>query len=181
MTGHRTRTYSFGKRTFRNQYLGPFINHEMNRCIQCQRCVRFYREYAGGHDLNAFRLRDVVFFGRDQDGVLENEFSGNLIEVCPTGVFTDATLKQHYTRKWDLQMAPSICVHCALGCNITAGERYGSLRRVENRYNGQVNGYFLCDRGRFGYEFVNSPDRVRNHWQAASRVRRKRFCRGWLR
>jgi NADH-quinone oxidoreductase subunit G len=161
MTGHRTRTYSFGKRTFRNQYLGPFINHEMNRCIQCQRCVRFYREYAGGHDLNAFRLRDVVFFGRDQDGVLENEFSGNLIEVCPTGVFTDATLKQHYTRKWDLQMAPSICVHCALGCNITAGERYGSLRRVENRYNGQVNGYFLCDRGRFGYEFVNSPDRVR--------------------
>ena len=161
MTGHRTRTYSFGKRTFRNQYLGPFINHEMNRCIQCQRCVRFYRDYAGGHDLNAFRLRDTVFFGRDKDGVLENEFSGNLIEICPTGVFTDATLKRHYTRKWDLQMAPSICPHCAVGCNITAGERYGSLRRVENRYNGHVNGYFLCDRGRFGYEFVNSTQRIR--------------------
>jgi NADH-quinone oxidoreductase subunit G len=161
MTGHKTRIYSFGKRTFRNQYLGPLINHEMNRCIQCQRCVRFYREYAGGHDLNAFRLRDTVYFGRQQDGVLESEFSGNLVEVCPTGVFTDATLKHHYTRKWDLQMAPSVCPHCAVGCNISAGERYGALRRVINRYNGHVNGYFLCDRGRFGYEFVNSAERIR--------------------
>ncbi|HXE10798.1 MAG TPA: NADH-quinone oxidoreductase subunit NuoG [Bryobacteraceae bacterium] len=160
MTGHRGRRYNFTKRTFRNQYLGPFLNHEMNRCIQCQRCVRYYRDYAGGHDLNAFRLRDQVFFGRAEDGVLENEFSGNLVEICPTGVFTDATLKKHYTRKWDLQMAPSVCGHCGLGCNISVGERYGSVRRVVNRYNAEVNGYFLCDRGRFGYEFVNSPDRV---------------------
>ena len=161
MTGHNYRRYRFNKRTFRNQNLGPFVNHEMNRCIQCQRCVRFYREYAGGNDLNAFRLRDNIFFGRAEDGVLESEFSGNLVEVCPTGVFTDATLKQHYTRKWDLQMAPSICVHCGLGCNTSVGERYGSLRRVVNRYNHEVNGYFLCDRGRFGYEFVESPQRIR--------------------
>jgi NADH-quinone oxidoreductase subunit G len=161
MTGHTARHYRFGKRTFRNQYLGPLINHEMNRCIQCQRCVRYYREYAGGHDLNAFRLRDTVYFGRFEDGVLENEFSGNLVEICPTGVFTDATLKRHYTRKWDLQMAPSVCVHCAAGCNTSVGERYDSLRRVINRYNHEVNGYFLCDRGRFGYEFVNSENRIR--------------------
>ena len=161
MTGHDYRRYAFEKRTFRNQYLGPFVNHEMNRCIQCYRCVRFYREYAGGNDLNAFALRNIVFFGRDRDGVLENEFAGNLVEVCPTGVFTDATLKRHYTRKWDLQMAPSLCVHCGLGCNITAAERYGMLRRLVNRYNGEVNGYFLCDRGRFGYEFVNSDRRIR--------------------
>lgn len=160
MTGHCARHYSFSKRTFRNQYLGPLINHEMNRCIQCQRCVRYYREYAGGHDLNAFRLRDVVYFGRFEDGVLENEFAGNLVEICPTGVFTDATLKRHYTRKWDLQMAPSVCVHCAAGCNTSVGERYGLLRRVVNRYNHEVNGYFLCDRGRFGYEFVNSEQRI---------------------
>jgi NADH-quinone oxidoreductase subunit G len=162
MTGHRSRIYSFGKRTFRNQYLGPLVNHEMNRCIQCQRCVRFYREYAGGHDLNAFHLRDTIYYGRHEDGVLENEFSGNLVEVCPTGVFTDATLKHHYTRKWDLQMAPSICVHCGLGCNTTVGERYGTLRRVVNRYNHEVNSYFLCDRGRFGYEFVESNLRLRS-------------------
>ena len=85
MTGHDYRRYRFTKRTFRNQYLGPFLNHEMNRCIQCYRCVRFYREYAGGADFNAFGLRDPVYFGREQDGVLENEFAGNLVEVCPTG------------------------------------------------------------------------------------------------
>ncbi len=161
MTGHDYRRYAFEKRTFRNQYLGPFVNHEMNRCIQCYRCVRFYREYAGGNDFNAFSLRNIVFFGRERDGVLENEFAGNLVEVCPTGVFTDATLKRHYTRKWDLQMAPSVCVHCGLGCNVSPGERYGVLRRIVNRYNGDVNGYFLCDRGRYGYEFVNSGRRIR--------------------
>ncbi|MGH9359481.1 MAG: molybdopterin-dependent oxidoreductase, partial [Terriglobia bacterium] len=144
-----------------NQYLGPFVNHEMNRCIQCYRCVRYYREYAGGRDLDVFKIRDLAYFGRQQEGVLENEFAGNLVEICPTGVFTDKTLKQHYTRKWDLQMAPSVCVHCGLGCNTTAGERYDSLRRIVNRYNGEVNGYFLCDRGRFGYEHVNSKDRIR--------------------
>ncbi len=162
MTGHDYRRYSFDKRTFRNQYLGPFVNHEMNRCIQCYRCVRFYREYAGGRDFDVFGLRDQVFFGRQADGVLENEFSGNLVEICPTGVFTDKTLKQHYTRKWDLQMAPSICVHCGLGCNTTPGERYGTLRQIVTRYNQEVNGYFLCDRGRFGYEFVNSAHRIRH-------------------
>src|SRR5690606_19596274 len=52
-------------------------------------------------------------------------------------------------------------VHCAVGCNTIPGERYGELRRVRNRYHHQVNGYFLCDRGRFGYEFVNGPGRVR--------------------
>jgi NADH-quinone oxidoreductase subunit G len=161
MTGHDYRGYSFPKRTFRNQYLGPFLNHEMNRCIQCYRCVRFYQEYAGGKDFGVFGIRNVVYFGRQAEGVLESEFAGNLVEVCPTGVFTDKTLKQHYTRKWDLQMAPSICVHCGLGCNTTAGERYGVLRRIVNRYNEEVNGYFLCDRGRFGYEFVNRQTRVR--------------------
>ena len=112
-------------------------------------------------DFDVFGLRDQVYFGRQADGVLENEFSGNLVEVCPTGVFTDKTLKQHYTRKWDLQMAPSVCVHCGLGCNTTPGERYGKLRQIVTRYNREVNGYFLCDRGRYGYEFVNSNRRIR--------------------
>lgn len=161
MTGHDYRRTRFPKRTFRNQYLGPFLYHEMNRCIQCYRCVRFYRQYAGGNDLNSFDIKNTVYFGRDEDGVLENEFAGNLVEVCPTGVFTDRTLRRHYTRKWDLRMAPSICGHCGVGCNVTIGERYGSLRRVLTRFNSEVNGYFLCDRGRYGYEFVNSKHRVR--------------------
>jgi NADH-quinone oxidoreductase subunit G len=161
MTGHNYRRFDFPKRTYNNQELGPFISHEMNRCIQCYRCVRFYRDYAGGKDLNVFGSRSHVYFGRHEDGPLENEFSGNLVEVCPTGVFTDKTLTKHFTRKWDLSNAPSICVHCSVGCNIIASERYGSLRRIMSRYNGAVNGYFICDRGRFGYEFVNDEKRIK--------------------
>jgi NADH-quinone oxidoreductase subunit G len=161
MTGHATRRYRFTKRTHKNQYLGPFINHEMNRCIACYRCVRYYKDYAGGTDLGVYGVASNVYFGRDTDGVLESEFSGNLVEVCPTGVFTDKTHGERYNRKWDMQFAPSICQACSLGCNISPGERYGELRRIENRYNGSVNHYFLCDRGRFGYGFVNRKDRPR--------------------
>ena len=173
MTGHVYRRYHFPKRTHRNQALGPFIRHEMNRCIQCYRCVRFYRDYAGGRDLNVFGAHDALYFGREQDGTLENEFSGNLVEVCPTGVFTDKTFFHHYTRKWDLQSAQSICPHCSLGCNTTAGERYGTLRRIANRFNSQVNGYFLCDRGRFGYEYVNSDKRIKRALVRPERDRTK--------
>ncbi|HEX7080475.1 MAG TPA: NADH-quinone oxidoreductase subunit NuoG [Gammaproteobacteria bacterium] len=161
MTGHNYRRYRGLKRTFRNQYLGPFVNHEMNRCIACYRCVRFYQDYAGGDDLRAFASHHHVYFGRHEDGVLENEFSGNLAEVCPTGVFTDKPFGDRYVRKWDLQSAPSVCVHCSLGCNIIPQERYGRLRRIVNRYNGEVNRYFICDRGRFGYGFVNGDTRIR--------------------
>ncbi|WP_207062821.1 NADH-quinone oxidoreductase subunit NuoG [Motiliproteus sp. SC1-56] len=159
MSGHHHRRYRGRKRTFVNQDLGPFINHEMNRCITCYRCLRFYRDYAGGEDLHALASRNHTYFGRASDGPLESEFAGNLVEVCPTGVFTDKPLSQSYTRKWDLQHAPSICVHCSLGCNISPGERYGRLKRVQNRYHHGINGYFLCDRGRFGFGHVNHPER----------------------
>lgn len=161
MTGHNERRYRFTKRTHQNQQLGPFISHEMNRCIACYRCVRFYKDYAGGTDLGVFGAHDNVYFGRVEDGVLESEFSGNLTEVCPTGVFTDKTHSERYNRKWDMQFSPSICHGCSSGCNISPGERYGELRRIENRFNGSVNQYFLCDRGRFGYGYVNREDRPR--------------------
>ena len=160
MVGHRDRRYRGRKNTHRNQYLGPLINHEMNRCITCYRCTRYYRDYAGGTDLAALASHDHVYFGRHQEGVLQSEFAGNLVEVCPTGVFTDKSLVHEYTRKWDLQSAPSICTGCAVGCNTLPGERYGKIKRVHNRYNAEVNGYFLCDRGRFGAGFVNSDKRL---------------------
>ena len=161
MTGHNYRRYKFKKRTFLNQNLGPFIHHEMNRCITCYRCVRYYQGVAGGDDLAAFSTSNHVYFGRFEDGNLENEFSGNLVEICPTGVFTDKPFRKTYTRKWDLQTAPSVCQLCSVGCNITPGERYQTIRRVQNRYNPHINGYFLCDRGRFGHSFVNGPQRLK--------------------
>ena len=161
MCGQVYRRFEYKKRTYRNQNLGPLVNHEMNRCIQCYRCVRFYKDLAGGEDFGVFGSKNHLYFGRHEDGVLESEFSGNLVEVCPTGVFTDKTYKRHYARKWDLECAPSVCVHCGLGCNIIPGARHGKLRRVTARFNSEVNGYFICDRGRYGYGFANSELRLR--------------------
>lgn len=160
LVGHKKRNYRFAKRTFENQNLGPFIRHEMNRCITCYRCVRYYRNYAGGKDLHSYASSNRIYFGRFESGTLENQFSGNLVEVCPTGVFTDKPFYQHFTRKWDLQTAPSICQLCGVGCNVLASERGGSLKRINNRFHNDVNGYFLCDRGRFGHGFVNIPRRL---------------------
>ncbi|ACL30532.1 NADH-quinone oxidoreductase subunit NuoG [Buchnera aphidicola] len=155
MVKHSMRNYRFKKRTHKNQYLGPFIKHEMNRCIACYRCVRYYNEYADGVDFGVYGSNNNVYFGRIEDGVLESEHSGNLIELCPTGVFTDKTHSKKYNRKWDMQYAPGICHNCSVGCNISIGERYGEIRRIENRYHENINHYLICDLGRFGYSHTN--------------------------
>jgi NADH-quinone oxidoreductase subunit G len=169
MSGHTYRRYDGKKSTHTNQDLGPFIGHEMNRCITCYRCVRFYKDYAGGTDFGPQASHNHTYFGRFQDGPLESEFSGNLAEVCPTGVFTDKVFAKHYSRKWDLQTSPSVCASCGVGCNINPGERYGTLRRVVNRFNDEVNGYFICDKGRFGTGYVNSNERITLNMTRSSR------------
>lgn len=153
------RRYRGRKRTFRNQHLGPLVHHEMNRCITCYRCSRFYQNYALGDDLGAMRLRNEVYFGRFQDGPLASPFAGNLVEVCPTGVFTDAVFRQRFARIWDLKTAPSVCPHCSVGCNTLPGARDGTLRRVRNRFHPELNRWFICDRGRYGHQYSEHPSR----------------------
>ncbi|WP_075433719.1 NADH-quinone oxidoreductase subunit NuoG [Buchnera aphidicola] len=155
---HNIRRYRFKKRIFKNQYLGPFVSHTMNRCITCYRCVRYYVDYAGGSDFGVYGSNNKIYFGRLSDGILESEYSGNLIDVCPTGVFTDKTNIQNFHRKWDLQYAPSICPNCSIGCNTSLGSRLGKLCRIDNRYHSSINKYFLCDLGRFGCNHVNFND-----------------------
>ncbi|ABJ90579.1 NADH-quinone oxidoreductase subunit NuoG [Buchnera aphidicola] len=152
---HHIRRYIFKKRIFKNQYLGPLISHNMNRCITCYRCIRYYKDYSGGKDFGVYGSNNKIYFGRLEDGFLESEYSGNLIDICPTGVFTDKTNINNFHRKWDLQYTPSICHNCSIGCNISIGERLGKVCRIDNRYNLSINKYFLCDLGRFGYNYIN--------------------------
>jgi NADH-quinone oxidoreductase subunit G len=158
--GHGRRRYDGLKRTHVNQYLGERIEHEMNRCIQCYRCARFYQEYAGGTDFGVTGRAGSVYFGRIHDGALESPFSGNLVDICPTGVFTDRTARFR-ARYWDYEMAPSVCPCCSMGCNTIPMARYRELLKVVARRNDAVNGWFICDRGRFDTAAVNSPDRPR--------------------
>lgn len=159
-SGHSVRRYTGKKRTYQNQDLGPFINHEMNRCIQCYRCVRTYQDYCGGTDYGVLGSNQRLYFGRFQDGPLESPFAGNLVDICPTGVLTNKPYR-FTSRFWDLQEAPSVCPHCSLGCATIPGARFRELQRVRSGNNPEVNGCFICDRGRFGYDYVNHPDRPR--------------------
>ncbi|NJD91848.1 MAG: 2Fe-2S iron-sulfur cluster binding domain-containing protein, partial [Geobacter sp.] len=158
--GHSLRRYDGAKRTHLNQDLGPFIEHEMNRCIQCYRCVRFYQEFAGGSDFGVMGSAGKVYFGRFSDGQLESPYSGNLVDICPTGVFTDKTARFR-GRYWDYDMAPSVCPECSLGCNSVPVARYRELLKVTARRNDRVNGWFICDRGRFTARKVNDWQRPR--------------------
>jgi len=158
--GHGLRRYQGKKRTHLNQYLGEEIEHEMNRCIQCYRCVRFYQDYAGGTDFGVTGSAARVYFGRFEDGALESPFSGNLVDICPTGVFTDKT-GRFRARYWDYQFAPSVCQHCSVGCNTAPQAYHRELIKIVARRNDRVNGWFICDRGRFDKDAVNDPARPR--------------------
>ena len=158
--GHGIRRYQGKKRTYLNQFLGPFIEHEMNRCIQCYRCVRFYQDFAGGNDFGVMGSAGRIYFGRFKEGQLESPFSGNLVDICPTGVFTDKTARFR-ARYWDYDMAPSVCANCSLGCNTIPAARYRELLKIMARRNDTINGWFICDRGRFEKYGVNDPARPR--------------------
>jgi NADH-quinone oxidoreductase subunit G len=167
--GHGIRRYLGKKRTYTDQYLGPLVQHEMNRCIHCYRCPRFYQEFTGYRDLGAMGIGNRTYFGRYRDGMLESPFSGNLIDICPTGVYTDKPAR-FKGRRWDFERTPSLCIHCSLGCHTTASARYRELMRLEARFSEAVNGYFICDRGRFGFSYVNFSDRPRRAVVAENEV-----------
>lgn len=158
--GHGIRRYLGKKRTYRDQYLGFFVQHEMNRCIHCWRCRRFYQEFAGYRDLGAMQIAYRTYFGRFKEGPLESPFSGNLIDLCPTGVYTDKP-SRFKGRRWDYERSPSLCIHCSLGCHTIASARYREIVRLEAHFSESVNGYFICDRGRYGFDYTNHPERPR--------------------
>jgi NADH-quinone oxidoreductase subunit G len=158
--GHGRRRYEGKKRTYHDQTLGVFVQHEMNRCIHCFRCRRYYQDFAGYRDLGAMQIGHRMYFGRFEDGTLESPFSGNLIDICPTGVYTDKPAR-FKGRRWDFERGPSVCMHCSLGCNTTVSARYREVLRQEGRYSESVNGFFICDLGRFGFDFANHCDRPR--------------------
>ena len=116
MTGHDYRRYRFPKRTYRNQDLGPFVNHEMNRCIQCYRCVRFYRDYAGGRDFDVFGWHDHVYFGRAR-----GRRAGERVQRQPGRGLPDRRLHRQDPQAATTRASgtcrprPSICVHCGAG------------------------------------------------------------------
>jgi NADH-quinone oxidoreductase subunit G len=158
--GHGMRRYPGLKRTYPDQVLGPLIQLEMNRCIHCYRCVRYYRELTGYTDFGVLGIGDRASYGRFQGGALESPFAGNLVDLCPTGVLTDKP-SRYKGRRWDYERIPSICIHCSLGCHATVSSRHREVVRLEARFSKIVNGHFICDRGRYGFYYTNLESRPR--------------------
>lgn len=139
--------------------LSQYVTLDLERCIQCGRCVRFTEEISGDHQL-AFRFRGSsmqpsTFKMLDFD----SKFSGNVIEICPVGALTSAKYRFR-ARPWDLQTAPFNCLECANQCSVWFDHRAGKFVRMNGRTNEAVNEEWTCDRGKFGQEWVNSPDRM---------------------
>ncbi|MFO7892636.1 MAG: 2Fe-2S iron-sulfur cluster-binding protein [Longimicrobiales bacterium] len=134
---------------------GGDVIYDGDRCIMCTRCVRFMREVADDERLCVVQRgsRSVIdtFFDEGLDG---SPFASNVIDICPVGALLSKDFL-HKARAWDLDRTPSICPNCSQGCNITLDTRDNLVQRLKPRHNPDVNSYWMCDYGRYRYEWMN--------------------------
>lgn len=139
--------------------LSDYVTLDLERCIQCARCVRFTEEISGDSQL-AFRFRGAktqpITFDETK---FTSKFSGNVIEICPVGALTNRKYRFR-ARPWDLQTSPAICTQCSNGCNIWFDHRGGKMARINGRTHEGVNEEWTCDKGKFGHDFYNDERRL---------------------
>lgn len=139
--------------------LGSKIVLDSERCILCSRCVRFTDEVSKTHELGIFNRGDKSEIGIFKDKPLENEYAVNTVDICPVGALTSKDFR-FQQRVWYLKTADSICTGCSTGCNIKIDYNEEGLFRVRPRYNKEVNGYWMCDKGREVYRLPNKEGRL---------------------
>jgi NADH-quinone oxidoreductase subunit G len=141
--------------------LGPTIALDQERCIMCQRCVRFGSEIVQDEGLIILDRGAGSVIGTFPGQPYVSQFSGNVTEICPVGALTSRTYR-FKARPWELKHTPSVCTHCSVGCNIEIDTRLGrEVVRFMGRTNDAVDDGWLCDRGRYGYGFIQSEQRLR--------------------
>jgi NADH-quinone oxidoreductase subunit G len=146
--------------------LGELIYLDRERCIQCGRCVRFQDQIVDDPVIGFFnRGRSLEIVTYSEPG-FDSYFSGNTTDICPVGALTTADFRFR-ARPWELRPAASVCNQCPVGCNITFNVRREAksggewvIKRAMPRQNEAVNEIWICDKGRFGYHFSDSPERL---------------------
>jgi NADH-quinone oxidoreductase subunit G len=142
--------------------IGKNLLLDQERCVLCRRCVRFLKEVTKTEELGVFE-RGIHTEINVYEGVsIDNNYSGNLAEICPVGAITDRDFR-FKTRSWFLKSEASICPLCSRGCNIFIESHQGFSRfslpkrvyRVRARENEKINGFWICDVGRYGYSYVD--------------------------
>ena len=155
-TGSR---FSETKRIFQKEYFSPVIETQMNRCVQCLRCVRYCDEVM---DVKALApagrgtMTEIKAFGPHP---LDCEFCGGCVQICPVGAIT-SRLSMYEYRPWMLKRADTICQYCGDGCQITVQTKDDQLIEVNSSYGAGRNNGDLCARGFFGFHATSHPDRL---------------------
>ncbi len=137
---------------------GPHVMLDQERCILCTRCTRFVDDVTKTHELGIFHRGHSERIELTPGKVLDNAYSGNVVDICPVGALTDRDFR-YKVRVWYLDQTDSVCPGCARGCSISVhtntkrpwhndGKR---VARLKPRYNPDVNGYWMCDEGRYGF------------------------------
>ncbi len=145
--------------------LGPHIVFDAERCILCTRCVRFCHEVPKTGELGVFSRGDRSEINLFPGKVLDNAYSGNVIDLCPVGALTSREYR-FQSRPWDLvRHTESICPLCSKGCNVILDVRHRQtgeeLLRIRPRENQAVNRWWMCDEGRFTFGYHHDPSRLR--------------------
>jgi len=155
--------YAEAKQHREEQQWSPAVYFDRPRCILCYRCIRMCGE---GMDVWALGVQNrgvsssISPNGGDH---LDCEQCGMCIDVCPVGALTSGSYR-YKTRPWEMNHVSTVCTHCADGCKVTLGVRQSNdgttIVRADNRDKSGMNGDFLCAKGRFGFDFVESPERL---------------------
>lgn len=145
--------------TSRRRDVGPTVTLFVDRCVMCTRCVRFCREVTGTSELMVAQRGSHeeidVFPGFE----LSNKLAGNVVDLCPVGALGDKDFL-YSQRVWFMKKHAGVCAGCATGCSITVEENQDRVYRLKPRENPYVNGWWMCDEGRYGYHHVHSERRL---------------------
>ena len=157
--------------------IGPHVMLDQERCILCSRCVRFTDEISKTGEFGIFNRGDRAELGLYPGQRLDNPYSGNVIDICPVGALTEQDFR-FKARVWYLSCASTVCNRCAQGCNVDVhfvlnrphlndGAR---ILRLKPRYNADVNKWWMCDEGRYGFGWIDKGrlQKVRHHGEEST-------------
>lgn len=147
--------------------LGDLIYLDRERCVLCGRCIRFVHQLAGDPVLDFYQRGRQMQIISTSKPAFDSIFSGNTTDICPVGALTTADFR-FGARPWELNMSAAICNRCPVHCNMTLNTRREAksngrsvIKRVMPRQNEEVNEIWICDKGRFGYHYNDSPLRLK--------------------
>jgi NADH-quinone oxidoreductase subunit G len=151
--------YYDGKRSVKDQDLGPLISTDMTRCIHCTRCVRFGEEICGYQQLGTVGRGEWMKISTYIAQTIDHELSANIIDLCPVGALNNKPYR-YSARAWEMMQHATVSPHDCVGSNMYVHSLRGTVKRVVPKESEAVNETWLSDRDRFSYEGIYSSDRL---------------------